>query len=95
MKNKFVARPYVNEIGQELLPGDKVVCVTTGYSHSVSTFTGIYEGVTVDSQDRVRTLSISGIPKRKWNYDYKTRQGSYTDYIGKTALQRKRAYKIV
>lgn len=36
---------YTNDIGQTLRPGDEVIIVTTGYSHSVSTNKGVYLGV--------------------------------------------------
>lgn len=42
--NTFVEEPFRNDIGQTLNPGDKVVCVTTGYGHQVSVFQGVFEG---------------------------------------------------
>jgi hypothetical protein len=38
--------PFTNDIGQVINPGDKVVIVTTGYSHSVKTCKGTYFGLT-------------------------------------------------
>lgn len=36
---------YTNDIGQTINPGDEVVIVTTGYSHSVSTNKATYLGL--------------------------------------------------
>jgi hypothetical protein len=43
--NTFSAESFINDIGQTLQPGDKVVAVTTGYGHRVSVFEGVFEGV--------------------------------------------------
>lgn len=36
---------FTNDIGQVINPGDEVIIVTTGYSHSVSTNKGTYIGL--------------------------------------------------
>jgi hypothetical protein len=42
---------FKNSIGQVIEPGDRVITVATGYSHSVSTTPGIYLGLTGQQTD--------------------------------------------
>jgi len=44
-KQNFKSVNYINNIGQELVPGDKVITVTSGYGHCVSTNVGVYKGL--------------------------------------------------
>ena len=62
---------YINKFGQLIRPGDRVVCVTTGYSHSVATREGVFVGVSPRNSPQVRT------ERRVWVYDRKTNTGQY------------------
>ena len=65
---ELVAEPFTNSIGQVINPGDKVVAVTTGYGHSVSVFTGIFEGVRrqKDGKRQIVGSRVGSVPV-KWN----------------------------
>lgn len=61
--SKVVAEPFTNMIDQTINPGDEVVCVTTGYGHTVSVFTGKYVGVRRDNvSNNITGAHIVDIP---------------------------------
>lgn len=60
----FEATTFTNKIGQTLQPGDNVVVVTTGYGHSVSVYTGTYDGV-YKRGTRIVGTRVSGIPAER------------------------------
>ena len=87
-----VEEPYVNSIGQTVMPGDTVVAVTTGYGHYVSTFTGVFRGVRRSKEtNAIVGAHIDSIPyvvhereycddgeSEETRYNYKTRQMELT-----------------
>lgn len=44
MSKPYNITPFTNALGQVIQPGDKVLVVTEGYSHSIKCRTGIYLG---------------------------------------------------
>lgn len=89
----LVAEPFENEIGQTIYPGDKVVAVTTGYGHSVSIFTGIFEGVRRSkSSNKIVGSRVGSVPD-----DYREREfrddGEYEETTSRwNAAERKWDY---
>jgi hypothetical protein len=59
--NTFSAESFTNMIGQNLNPGDAVVAVSTGYGHSVHTFTGIFEGVYRSPKNQIVGTRVGNI----------------------------------
>lgn len=55
---------FVNEIGQELNPGDSVLIITTGRCHRLNIRTGIFLGLSPNGGCQVESL----IHKYKWIY---------------------------
>lgn len=51
MKHKCLKVPFTNGIGQVINVGDPVIMISTGYSHSINTIKGNYEGL-VNNQPR-------------------------------------------
>jgi hypothetical protein len=90
MKPQFNAQPFVNEFGQVINPGDKVIAVSDGYNHEVKVRQGVFSGINYD--DRGRETSVRVIVE-VYRYDYK--MGQYVTKQGAIALPRKRIYKIV
>jgi hypothetical protein len=69
--SKLVAEPFVNEIGQTINPGDKVLAVTTGYGHTVDIITGLFEGVRRHlKSDCITGTSLKDIPERFSEREY-------------------------
>jgi hypothetical protein len=50
---------FKNDLGQTIKPGDEVVIVTTGYSHSVSTNKGTYVGMVNGGASIVKQVKTS------------------------------------
>lgn len=82
----FVNEPFVNELNQKIMPGDKVVGVVQGYNHSVRIITGTFDGVYKDHNSNVvgtRVIHIPVVRKERvyddkgdfaeQNYDYDLR----------------------
>ena len=59
--NTFKVESFTNSEGQVIEPGDFVAVVTTGYGHRVSTFTGKFEGVYVNSKDCVTGTRVGDV----------------------------------
>jgi len=70
MTNKIHKEDFKNCIGQVITPGDSVVCVTTGYSHCVNIFTGVYEGILRNDRGDFRGVRVSQIPVKSIDYVY-------------------------
>lgn len=103
MTSKCIAEAYTNEFDQVLNPGDRVVYVGGGYNHrvtvNVGTFAGVFKSNVYDREQRkyvevVVALKIEGIPGRRWEYDYTTKNGGYKDIVRTATLPLKRAYKL-
>jgi len=56
-------KTFVNRIKQNIEPGDKVIIVTTGYSHNVCISEGIYEGMKNE-----KVTCTKAVEKRKYFY---------------------------
>jgi hypothetical protein len=70
--SELVEEPFVNSIGQTINPGDTIVAITTGYSHRVSTFTGVFKGVRRSKQTgEIVGSSIEQIPYINTSFDYR------------------------
>ena len=75
---------FVNEFKQEIRPGDKVVCVTTGYSHSVKTRLATFAGVSKSGSPQVRYV------RKKYNYQTKT----HHEVEVTSTIHARRVYKL-
>lgn len=96
--------PFVNKIGQTINPGDKVICIATGYSHSVHVRQGIYAGMSGRQGDCPSVI----VDDTRWGYydmndkDLGWSKGSALGIKGehrqvkrRTTLPGKRVYAIV
>lgn len=89
-RNTFSAIPWTNDFDQLLNPGDPVIVVSTGYSHSVHVRTGTFAGVYLNKKGEVVSVSVDNLKDRR--YSYKTRE--YEDVFEKRAFPNKRVYKL-
>lgn len=80
--------PFVNNIGQKIYKGDRVVAVTQS-TGTVRTHVGIYDGR--NSSGGVRLIEV---PKRSFKRDPETGKWGWTEFMGKLSLQRNRVYKV-
>lgn len=100
MAHKLQEVPFKNDIGQTIVPGDRVVTVTTGFGHQVDVRPGTYVG-TVNGHPSIL------VEQRVWGYWDKDGKnvgwkaaghmhisGSYGETTRRTTLQRNRVYKI-
>lgn len=98
--SELIAEPFTNSIGQVINPGDKVVAVTTGYSHRVSVFTGIFEGVRrqKDGKKEIVGSRIGSIPV-KWNERVYAEDGQHEemkyDWAQRKPVPTGRRYNLV
>lgn len=104
--NTFNVEPFVNHIGQTLNSGDRVVAVTTGYSHRVNTFEGIFEGVYRGANQEISGTRIGLVPV-KWleqvfsddgeivQTEYKRKYDANGRYIGTERVPTGRRYNLV
>lgn len=68
----YQALPFKNSIGQLLDVGDKVICVATGYSHSISVKTGTYVGYREGYRGTVGSVLVEITEKKyAWNINGK------------------------
>lgn len=75
----FKSDSFTNSIGQTINPGDRVVAVTTGYSHRVNVYEGQFGGVFYDSKNRIVGTRVTNIPV-KWNERVFTENGEHEEY---------------
>lgn len=86
--NEFKAIPFVNGVAQTINPGDKVLAITTGYSHSTETRMVTYLGVMERPNGEVDSVKVT-YTGRRWKY----KQG-YSDVEVKSCLPLKRIFKL-
>ena len=53
---------YTNSLGQTIEPGDKVVAIASGYSHSIKERSGTFVGLSAAGSPQVRVT----IPVYRW-----------------------------
>lgn len=100
MANKLEEIPFTNNIGQTINPGDRVVIVTTGYSHRVHVRTGTYAGkvngrVSVFVETDVFGYWGPGGNNLGWRKAERVGiSGSYKKISRRTTLKRNRVFKI-
>jgi len=79
---------FKNDLGQTIKPGDEVVIVTTGYSHSVSTNKGTYVGMVNGGASIVKQVKTSyyafksngeRVPRSWWNEMYAEQRALVSD----------------
>lgn len=92
---------FTNNIGQVIKPGDKIICITTGYSHRVQVRQGTYLGLSKSGKPSVEVLCqgaggywYNGKRLSTWEARNKGVQYSRRDVMQKVTLQSKRVYKI-
>jgi hypothetical protein len=71
MTAPILEKPFTNELGQVIQPGDVVVMVTSGYNHSVNIRQGTYLGLREDYRGRTESV-VCKWPDTvtKWSSDY-------------------------
>lgn len=103
MAVNYIAEPFTNKLGQTIQVGQKVVCVSQGYNHSVNVSIGEYLGLRRDSRGQVRNVVVSRTLS-KYGYQvngkpatFRTPGATYGTYThtGKTSLPSKRIYPTV
>lgn len=108
MSTNFVAESFVNDLGQTINPGDEVIYIGSGYSHSTKVRRGVFDGVYketyrpydfktrsyLDEHVRVSAVRVGGVKDTRWNYNYDTGEGKHVDIVRKAILPLKRVYKI-
>ena len=50
----MISKPYTNSVGQTIQPGDKVVVIASGYSHSIHERVGTFVGVSEAGSPQVQ-----------------------------------------
>ena len=101
MSSKLEEVPFTNNIGQIINPGDRIIAVTTGYSHRVSVREGTYVGMVGLNPSVVVKTSQGGL----WDSDGSQISWSEAQSKGivysfrqvdkRTTLRKSRVYKIV
>lgn len=98
--SELIAEPFINSIGQVINPGDKVVAVTTGYSHRVRVFTGIFEGVRRQKNGSKQIVGsrVGSIPV-KWNERVYAEDGQHEemkyDWAQRKSIPTGKRYNLV
>lgn len=100
MANKLQEVPFKNDIGQTIVPGDKVITVTTGYAHRVAVRPGTYVGTvnghpSIVVQDKVWGNWDADGNRVSWQKtnDPGVKSG-YRSISRRTTLQRNRVYAV-
>lgn len=58
MKSVFQAIPFTNHFGQVIEPGEKVVCVSQGYNHSIGVRIATYLGANIRADGKVASVQV-------------------------------------
>lgn len=101
MSSKLEEVPFTNNIGQIINPGDRIIAVTTGYSHRVSVREGTYVGMVGLNPSVVVKTSQGGrwdSDGRKLSWSEAQSKGvaySFRQVDKRTTLRKSRVYKIV
>lgn len=67
-KKTYLEEPFTNDIGQVINVGDRIIAVTTGYSHDVRVHEGVYLGKRLqDRSDKVRNVTVR-LKRKNWGY---------------------------
>ena len=102
----FSQEPFTNELGQVINVGDRVICVSTGYSHQVSVREAVYTGKTVNANGKVTSVQVLAKVSVYGRWWPDGRRASWTDnhpdvseyerrdVMRKSALPRKRIYAL-
>ena len=77
--NKFEAAPFTNELGQTINIGDRIICVSTGYSHRISVREGVYTGLRINSVGEVTSVQARVKSKIFGRWWPDGRKASYLD----------------
>lgn len=91
--NKFVAEPFVNEIGQTINPGDRVAYVSHGYR--VYTGNGWFDGVFKNDDGDVVSTRVRGTNNTKYVEigEVKTHTYKTYDYVARTYVAQSYKYR--
>ena len=102
----FKEIPFTNNIGQVINVGDRVICVSTGYSHQVGVREGVYTGCTVNDRGDVTSVQVLAkvnVFGRWWpdgrRASWSDKHPDVSDYerrdiMRKSSLPRKRIYAL-
>lgn len=102
MNTNYELKPFINSIGQTIMPGDKILVVTEGYSHRINTYQGIYLGSRGEGRNLQTVCQVShqttgylladGTPCGR-DHPEKDRYGSYT-VVRQSTYWRNRLFKL-
>lgn len=93
MTSAILNKPFTNEFGQEIQPGDTVVMVASGYNHSVRIRRGTYVGLREDRRGDVESVVVKyPTTVTRWASDYKSHWKE--DVVKQTTLPLMRIYKL-
>jgi hypothetical protein len=83
--NNFVEESFTNSIGQTLKPGDKVICVSTGYGHRVDVFPGVFEGTYRSPKNNITGTRVGQVPveyrERVFSENGSEEETKYVGYV--------------
>lgn len=92
-RTTFTAMSWTNSIGQTINPGDPVLYVATGYNHSITIKTGIFDGVYTDYRNKIAGVRVGGVADKRYTWtgsDYVQK-----DVVRKAILPQMRVFKLV
>jgi hypothetical protein len=98
-KSKLIAQTWTNSIGQTINPGDKVLSIATGYSHSTKVREGVFLGTvngnpSVTVKDSKYGYWVDGKDVGYRNGVKQGIKGQWQPYSRRSTLPSKRVYKL-
>lgn len=88
MKNPIIEEPFENHFQHTINPGDKVVCISSGYCHQIHIREGIFLGYLMNGA-KISSVAVRVKTKR---FDYNTRKYREVEKI--TSLPKARVYPL-
>lgn len=67
MSVKYLEEPFVNEFGQSIPVGAKIIAVKQGFNHTIGISEGIYLGLRLDRNGKVKNVAVK-LKIRQYGY---------------------------